>query len=70
MSPIELGTRLKAMIERKGYRSVSAAAKAIGVSRTQLHDIIRGRKSPSVETLERIVEALGGTMGELFADED
>jgi DNA-binding phage protein len=68
--PIDLGPRLKALIARKGFRSVSAAARHAGISRTQLWDIIRGDKSPNIKTLEAIVTAIGGTLGELFADED
>ena len=64
--PSDLGPRLRSLIKRKGFRSVSAAAKHSGISRTQLWDIIHGRKSPSVETLERIVKALGATMEELY----
>jgi transcriptional regulator with XRE-family HTH domain len=70
MVPDDLGYRLKRFIEQKGFHSVSAAAKACGLSRTQLWDIIHGRKSPTVETLERIVTALGGTMTELFSEEE
>jgi transcriptional regulator with XRE-family HTH domain len=66
----DIGHRLKRFIDQKGFHSVSSAAKACGLSRTQLWDIIHGRKSPTLETLERIVTALGGTMTELFSDED
>jgi transcriptional regulator with XRE-family HTH domain len=61
-----LGPRLRALIERKGFPSVRAAASRAGVNHSQLADIIAGRKSPSVATLERIVAALGGTMAELY----
>ena len=67
--PDDLGSRLRALIKRKGFRSVSAAAKLAGISRSQLWDVISGRKSPSVETLERIVDALGATMRDLYCEE-
>ena len=67
--PTDLGPPLRRLIERKGFRSVSAAARAAEISPSQLWDIIYGSKSPSVDTLDRIVTALGGTLGELFGED-
>lgn len=61
-----LGPRLRALIWAKGYPSVRAAAKRSGISHGQLANIIAGRVSPTVATLERVVAALGGTMAELY----
>lgn len=66
--PTDLGLLLRVLIARRGHRSVAAAARAAGLSKTQLHDLVRGRRSPTVETLDRVVTALGGTLGELFAE--
>jgi DNA-binding phage protein len=68
--PIDLGPRLRALIERKGHRSIRAAAKAAGVNYEQLHTLMQGNKSPRLDTLDRIVTALGGTLAELFAAPD
>lgn len=64
--PSDLGPRLRRLIAAKGYPSVSAAARDCGLSRTQLWDIINGRKSPSVETLERILATMKATMKDLY----
>lgn len=51
--------------------SISEAAELAGMTRQQVWRIVSGANpNPEYLTLVRIVEAVGGTMGELFADED
>jgi transcriptional regulator with XRE-family HTH domain len=64
----EIGRRLKALVRRKGFRSVRAAAISAGVNYSQLSDLIHGRKSPTVETLEEIVTKLGGTLHDVLCE--
>ena len=68
----ELGRRLLAFVAFKGHANLRAAAEASkalsppGVGYQQLYDIAARDKDPRVSTLERIVEALGGTMAEFY----
>lgn len=64
----ELGRRLKALIRRKGFRSIRAASFSAGINYSQLSDLIHGRKSPTIETLETIVTALGGTLHDVLCE--
>lgn len=61
--------RIKEIMEEKGLTSVSVAA-AIGVHKVSFSNIINGKINPSVETLERIAEALEVEMWELFASKE
>lgn len=62
----DLGRRLLALIERKGYANIRAAADASGIHHQVLYDLVGGQ-DPRVSTLERVVAALGGTMAEFYA---
>jgi transcriptional regulator with XRE-family HTH domain len=65
-----LSDRLRRMLDDRGC-SIAEAAKLAGMERQQVWRIVTGKNaSPEVLTLQRIVEAIGGTLGELFADED
>ena len=57
--------RIKELMEEKGVTSVSMAA-AIGVHKVSFSNIINGKINPSAETLEKIADALGVEMWELF----
>ena len=57
--------RIKELMEEKGVTSISMAA-AIGVHKVSFSNIINGKINPSAETLEKIAEALGVEMWELF----
>jgi transcriptional regulator with XRE-family HTH domain len=58
------------MLDDRGC-SAAEAAKLAGMERQQVWRIVAGHNAnPGVLTVQRIVEAIGGTMGELFADED
>ena len=65
-----LAARLQKMLADRGF-SISEAARAAGMEKQQCWRIITGQNSnPGIQTVERIVAAVGGTLGELFADED
>ena len=61
------GRRIKAFRKLKGYTQVSFA-EAIGMSVTNLGEIERGRKQPTVEQLTKITEQLGISIEELDPD--
>jgi transcriptional regulator with XRE-family HTH domain len=68
--PSDLSRRLHALLKRQGF-SISEAARQAGMQKQATWLIVTGRnRNPGVETVRRIVEAAGATMGELFADED
>ena len=62
--------RLRALIEARGL-TFAEVAEAAGVSRQAVHEVVAGKKqNPGIRTIERIVEAAGLTMGELYGVED
>jgi transcriptional regulator with XRE-family HTH domain len=64
-----LAERLQRMLARHQITQADVA-KAAGMNRQQVHRIVMGTvANPNVVTLQRIVEAMGGTLGELFADD-
>jgi transcriptional regulator with XRE-family HTH domain len=64
-----LSDRLRALIRRKGF-TINSAAEAAGMERQQVWRIVTGKTvNPGILTVQRIVEAIGGTLGELFEDE-
>jgi transcriptional regulator with XRE-family HTH domain len=67
--PTDLSRRLQALLARQGF-SISEAARQAGMQKQACWLIVTGRNAnPGVETVRRIVEAVGATLGELFADE-
>ena len=56
-------------MEEKGVTSVSMAT-SIGIHKVSFSNIINGKINPSAETLEKIAEALGVEMWELFASKE
>jgi transcriptional regulator with XRE-family HTH domain len=64
-----VSTRLRTMLDRKGY-SIASAAESAGMSRQQLHQILSGKRARiEVGTLEKVVEAIGATLEELFKED-
>ena len=61
--------RIKEIMEEKGVTSVSLA-EAVGIHKVSVSNIINGKINPSAETLEKIAEALGVEMWELFASKE
>lgn len=65
-----LADRLRSLLARKGY-SISDAAEAAGMQRQACWRLVTGKvPDPRFSTVERLVGAVGGTMGELCADPD
>lgn len=65
-----ISDRLQRLLVVKGF-SISGVAETAGMERQQVHRIVTGKvANPGVLTVQRIVEAAGATMGELFADND
>jgi transcriptional regulator with XRE-family HTH domain len=65
-----LSDRLRRMLADHGY-SISKAARLAGLEKQQTYRIVTGRNAnPGILTVARLVEAVGGTMAELFADEE
>lgn len=67
--PADLAARLRALLDDRGL-TVAEVARDAGMHKQQLHAILTGQTvNPGILTIMRIVEAAGGTMAELFADE-
>ncbi|WP_303148951.1 helix-turn-helix domain-containing protein [uncultured Cloacibacillus sp.] len=57
--------------KREFITSGAKAARIIGISATCYSDLLRGRKNPSIKTLEKISEKTGYSVAELLGqDED
>lgn len=69
MEKRELGLRIKMLRERKGW-SQNALANLAGVSPTYIYQLERGEKSPTVEYLAYICDALGITLEQFFGHQD
>lgn len=66
---ISLSDRLKRMLADRNC-SISRAAALAAMEKQQAYRIVTGRNAnPGILTVARLVEAVGGTMAELFADE-
>jgi DNA-binding XRE family transcriptional regulator len=63
----ELGKRIKLWRVYKEMTQDELGA-AAGVSNTTIHNVEVGKGSPSIRTLARIVEGLGISMGQLWAN--
>ena len=57
---------IKKIIKEHGY-TIEDVAKKMGISRVTLSQNIS--RNPTVATLERIANAIGGNVGDFFADE-
>jgi hypothetical protein len=68
LSELELPRRLRRMLDERGC-SISEAARFAGMERQQVWRIVTGvNTNPGIATLETVVSAVGGTLGELFRD--
>ena len=57
--------RIKDVIKEKKL-TVVAVAEAIGITQPNMSNIVNGKSTPSLETLEKIAAALGVNITELF----
>lgn len=58
--------RIKELCKEKGT-TLNALADKVGISQPSISLIVNGKQKPSFDTLEKIADALGVGMGELFA---
>jgi transcriptional regulator with XRE-family HTH domain len=61
--------RIKDIMTEKGITSVSLSEK-VGVSKVTISNLINNKTMPSLDTLEKIAEALEVPMWQLFASTD
>lgn len=61
--------RIKEICSEKGI-SIVELAKRIGMSRVSINNMVAGRQSPPVSTLDKIAEALGVETWELLKSRD
>ncbi|MDN5332140.1 MAG: hypothetical protein PWP45_1365 [Tepidanaerobacteraceae bacterium] len=66
---MNIGKRLKEIRVRKNIKSSDLARKA-GITNVYLSYIEAGEKTPTIETLKKICDALGITLAEFFSEED
>jgi addiction module HigA family antidote len=59
-NPVHPGQLVKACLDDLGF-SVAEAAKGIGITRQQLHNVVAGRSSITPEMAIRFEKAFGGT---------
>ena len=58
--------RIKEVCDEKGIK-VNSIADSVGISLPALYNIVNGKMSPKMETLEKIATALNVPMSQLFA---
>lgn len=65
-----LAARLQRMLDSSPRLTVAEVAREAGMEYIQVRRIVLGiNRNPGILTLERIVRAMGGTLGELFTDD-
>jgi transcriptional regulator with XRE-family HTH domain len=63
---LRVATRIREICERKGV-SIQDLAKRAGTARSYLYSVLDGAKSPTVDWLAKIAEALGVDIAELVS---
>jgi transcriptional regulator with XRE-family HTH domain len=64
-----LGERLERLRVRSGI-SLNEVARRAKIGPGQVWEILHGKNAnPKIQTIERMVKAMGATLGELFADD-
>lgn len=58
--------RIKEIMKNRGVKGMDLA-QSVGISNVSLSNILQGKFNPSLDTLERIAEALNVELYELFA---
>jgi len=66
---VELGERLKRLRKHAGLTQAQVAAR-VEIDEKSLSRLEAGKLRPSLDTLDRLRDALGGTWGDLFAFRD
>lgn len=57
--------RIKNILKEKGMTNIAIADK-VGITRPNMSNIVNGKTKPSLDTLEKIAEALNVHISELF----
>lgn len=60
-----MSLRLKNILKERGT-SISAFASIVGITQANMSNIVNGKSSPTLDTLERIATALNVPITELF----
>lgn len=55
-------------LREKNHTSLALLESKLGISQSTLSRWLQGKGSPSVDDLERLIEALGGNIRDIFAD--
>ncbi|AYO31395.1 XRE family transcriptional regulator [Biomaibacter acetigenes] len=63
---MNIGERIKNLRLNKNFKATQFAEN-VGISRVYLNEIERGIKIPTIETLQKICDALGITFSEFFS---
>lgn len=63
---MNVGERIKNLRLNKKFKATQFA-KSVGISRVYLNEIERGIKIPTIETLQKICDALEVTLAEFFS---
>lgn len=66
MHRIKMELRIKEIMKNRGVKGMDLA-QSVGISNVSLSNILTGKFNPSIDTLERIAEALNVELYELFA---
>jgi transcriptional regulator with XRE-family HTH domain len=65
---VDLGEKIRTLRKKASLTQVQLAEKAL-ISRSYLADVEKNRYNPSLDTLDKIIEALGITKSEFFSDD-
>jgi transcriptional regulator with XRE-family HTH domain len=66
----DLAARLQRLLDARGL-SIAEAARMAGIEKQRAWLVVTGRNAnPTWKTIERLVEGVGGTFGELFCEEE
>jgi transcriptional regulator with XRE-family HTH domain len=63
---VRLGNRIRTLRKQRGWTQVEMAEK-VGIDRSFLADVERGKRNVSILTLFHISEGLGTTLSHLFS---
>jgi transcriptional regulator with XRE-family HTH domain len=64
---LEIGARLKEMLDEKGW-SQNSFADSIGVDRSHMSKIINDKATPTLKMLDRFAKELGVSMAVFFSE--
>lgn len=65
---IDMKLLIKEIAKEKKIK-ISALAETVGITQPNMSNIVNGKTKPSLETLEKIADALGVPIGELFGND-